>query len=233
MTLERLLGLAAFLTGAAVVALSFVFLSLGLRSYEPLNGTYGDQAILAFELAQTPEQLAAVIGPNPPDDDAISIRRVMDQANRLDFAYMALYGLFIACACACVAVRRRQSWLLLGLLLGPLAAFFDLLENLVLLRLTETNADVATLLPALHWRTLAKWEVLALASALFAAAFAARGRPIVRALAAALVLFALAAGVLAIVDPARRLALLSTAIVIAWLWQLGYAATVMRRSRSV
>jgi hypothetical protein len=232
-TTDRVLAVAGLLCGLAVVALSFVFVSMNLRSLEPLAGAYGDQAILAFELAQTPEQLAAVIGSNPPTEEAVAIRRALDRANHLDFAYLALYGAFIALACACAARRRAYGWVLLGAPLGLLAALFDAAENLVMLRLTESHADVAALLPSLHWRTLAKWELLAVTSALFAAAFMVAGRAWQRAAAGLVALLALAGGVLTLVDAPRFLALLSGVIALVWLWQLGYCASVLRRSRSV
>src|SRR5262245_14169481 len=103
----RGLAIGGLLAGLAVLGLSVAFFRLDLRAAEPLHGAYGDQAILAFELASTPEQLAAVIGSNPPSAEAQAIRRDMDRANRLDFAYMACYGAFIALVCACAARRRE------------------------------------------------------------------------------------------------------------------------------
>lgn len=223
-------ALGALLCGLAVVGLSFGFLSLGMRSAQPLNGAYADQAILAFELARTPEELARVIGSDPPDDDAREIRATMDRANRLDFAYMTLYGAFVAFACACAARRCNRPWLLLGVALGPLATLADLLENLVLLELTRAGADVVPLLDALHPRTILKWELLAAATALFAAGFIGAGR-IGTIAGGSLALLAVAGGVMTLLDPARFLALLSGAITLVWLWQLGYAVFVLRQLR--
>lgn len=226
---DRALALAAALAGFAVIALSVVFLSLGLRSAEPLDGAYGNQAILAFELARTPEELARVIGANPPGPDAVQIRVTMDRANRLDFTYMTLYAAFIALSCALAARRRGRRWLLVGAVLAPVAGLADVAENLALLQLTQPQAELGPLLEALHLRTLIKWEVLAATTALFAGGFI--GRPFwVGSFGAALALLALAGGALTLVDPARHLITLSTAITVAWLWQLGYAVTVAWRA---
>jgi hypothetical protein len=224
----RASALAALVSGLAVIGLSFVFISMDLRSAEPLNGAYADQAILAFELARTPEELARVIGANPPDAAARSIRAAMDRANRVDFAYMALYGVFIAFACACAAQVRQRRWLLLGVALGPLAALADLLENLALLQLTQPDAQVGPLLEALRVRTLLKWELLAATTALFAAGFIGGSR-LGSVAGAILVLLAVMGGALTLVDPARFLVVLSSAITLAWLWQLGYVALALRR----
>lgn len=227
-TSDRTLALAAALAGFAVVALSFVFLGLGLRPVEPLDGAYGDQAILAFELARTPEELARVIGANPPDAEALQVRATMDRANRLDFAYLSLYAAFIALSCTLAARRRGRRWLRLGVAVALVAGLADVAENLVLLQLTQPQADVGPLLEALRLRTLVKWEALALATALFAGGFIGRP-PWLGSFGAALALLALAGGALTLVDPARHLITLSTAITLAWLWQLGYAAVVAWR----
>lgn len=229
----RALALGTLLCGLGVVGLSFVFVSMNLRPVEPLNGAYADQAILAFELARTPEELARVIGPNPPGADAQDVRAAMDRANRVDFAYMALYGAFIALACALAAQRRGRRWLLAGVALGALAALADLFENLVMLQLTQPDADIVPLLDALRARTLLKWELLAATTALFAAGFIGGGR-LGTVAGGIVVLLALAGGALTLVDPARFLTLLSGAITLAWLWQLAYAGTTwwqLRRSR--
>lgn len=226
----RALALGTLLCGLGVVGLSFVFVAMNLRSVEPLNGAYADQAILAFELARTPQELARVIGSNPPDADAQSVRAAMDRANRVDFAYMLLYSAFIAGACALAAVRRGRRWLLAGVALGVLAGLADLFENLVMLQLTQPDADVVPLLDALRLRTLLKWELLAATTALFAAGFIGGGR-LGTVAGSSVAALALAGGVLTLVDPARFLVVLSAAITLAWLWQLGYAGLAAWRLR--
>jgi hypothetical protein len=220
----------ALLTGIGVLVISGIFISMQLRTVEPLNGAYGDQAMLAFELTDTPSGLARVIGGNPPSAEAVAIRQAMDHANRVDFLYMAFYATFIGFSCASLALSRGRGWLWLGLILGPVAAGFDVLENLALMALTRPDAEVAPLLAALHVRTYCKWELLALASALFAAGFVGGGRLWVSVVAALVALLALACGVLAYLDPARFIAPLAYAIAAVWLWQLGYAVVGIRKA---
>ena len=220
-------SLAALLTGLAVISITGVFMSLHLRTVQPLGGAYGDQAMIAFELADTPEKLARVIGTDPPSAGTAQVRREMDSANHIDFLYIAVYTPFIACSCAALALRRRRRWLWLGVALAPLAALCDVAENLALLALTRSGADVPALLAALHLRTFAKWELLALSSALFAAGFVGGGRHLLSTVAALIALAALGAGVLTFVDAAAYSPLLLDAIVVVWLWQLGYAALAL------
>jgi len=220
-------SLAALLTGLAVIGVTGVFMSMHLRTAQPLGGAYGDQAMIAFELADTPEKLARVIGTDQPSAEAVLIRREMDRANHIDFLYIAVYAPFIACSCAALALRRRRPWLWLGLALAPLAALCDIAENLALLALTRSGADLPALLAALHLRTFAKWELLALSSALFAAGFIGGGRYLVSAVATLVALAALAAGILTFADAAAYSPLLLDAIVVVWLWQLGYAALAL------
>jgi hypothetical protein len=70
----RWLPLLAFATGLGVLVVTGIFASLKLASVEPLNSAYGDQAMLAFELARSPADLARVIGTNPPSANAITVR---------------------------------------------------------------------------------------------------------------------------------------------------------------
>lgn len=170
----RSLSLLAFATGLGVLVVTGIFASLKLQSVEPLQGSYGNQAMLAFELAATPADLARVIGPNPPAANALAVRQAMDHANHIDFIYMALYGAFIAFSCAHLALVKKRNWLLIAALLGPIAACFDVAENLALLSLTRADAGVLPLLASLHVRTFAKWELLALTSAMFAAGYVRR-----------------------------------------------------------
>jgi hypothetical protein len=226
----RLIALGALISGIAVLAISQMFVAMKMRTVEPLDGAHGNQAILAFEFATTPEELARVIGSDPPSQEAIAVRRALDDADRLDFWYMGIYAVFIALSCALAARLRKQRWLLAGVVLGPIAALFDAGENLVLLQLTQAGADVAALLPQLQFRTMVKWELLALTSAMFAIAFAGDGRKWVRVVAYLLAFETIAGGVLLFLDPATFSPAMLYSIAAVWLWQLGYAVTALRRS---
>lgn len=220
-------ALAALLSGlAALVPLSMIT-AMKLTTVQPLGRDYGGQAMIAFELARTPAELARVIGSDPPSPQAQQLRAAFDRANHLDFFFIACYVPFIACACAGLALRRGRRWLWLGVVLAPLAGAFDVAENLALLALTRGAGDVPALLAGLQLRTTAKWELLALCAALFAAGFVGHPRRWLSVAATLLALLAAAAGVLAYAEPARCSALLLDAITIAWLWQLGDAALAL------
>jgi hypothetical protein len=228
----RGLALATLIAGIIVLAISQIFVALHLQSAHPLDGAYGNEPLIAFELARTPEELERVIGANPPDVAAAAVRTQMDRANRIDFAYMACYATFIALSCMLGAVRRARSWLLIGVLIGFLAALFDVAENIQLLQLTQPDADVGPLLRQLHMRTLQKWELLALVGALFAAAFIARGRIVQSVVAAAIALLLIGSGVMTLIDPAKFGASLLWSIALVWLWQIAYSgqALLVRRT---
>ena len=220
---NRNLAIATLAIGIVVLALSQVFVRMHVHSAHPLEGAYGNEAILAFELARTPDELATVIGANPPTVEQAAIRAQMDRANRIDFGYMVCYAWFIAFSCMLAAAERRRGWLLIGVLLGPLAALFDMAENQALLALTPPDADVTKLLPMLHLRTMLKWELLALAGALFAAAFIARGRVVQSVVAAGIALLLLGSGAMTLIDPPKFGAALLWSIALVWMWQIGYA----------
>jgi hypothetical protein len=227
----RWLSLLAFATGLGVLVVTGIFASLKLQSVEHLNGAYGDQAMLAFELAQSRADLARVIGPNPPTPNAIAIRAAMDHANHIDFIYMALYGAFIAFSCALLAHCKKRNWLYVAAILGPIAACYDVAENLALLSLTRSDANALPLLASLHVRTYGKWELLALTSALFAAGFVGNRRRWVTIVAILVSVLAVTSGILTWANPAKYAAVLAYVIAAVWLWQLVFAAlTTFRRS---
>jgi hypothetical protein len=229
--MSRWLSVLAFTTGLGVLVVTGIFGSLKLQSVETLNGAYGDQPMLAFELAESPADLARIIGPDPPTAKATAVRKAMDHANYIDFAYMALYAAFIAFSCANLGLAQKRPWLFVAVALGPIAACFDVAENLALLALTRSDADVAPLLAALHVRTYGKWELLALTSAMFAAGFIGNRRRWITVVALLVSLTAIVSGILAYVDPTKYIGLLSTGIGAVWLWQLVYSAMAVVRSR--
>jgi hypothetical protein len=229
--MSRWLSILAFATGLGVLVVTGIFVSLKLQSVEPLHGAYGDQAMLAFELAEIPADLARVIGANPPTSIATAVRQSMDHANHIDFFYMALYGAFIAFSCAHLALVKKRNWLIIAALLGPLAACFDVAENLVLLSLTRPDANVLPLLSALHVRTFGKWELLALTSAMFAAGFIGNRRRWMSVVALLVSLIAVASGILAYANPPNYSPLLANLIGSVWLWQLVYAAIAVFKYR--
>jgi hypothetical protein len=218
--MSRRLSLLAFATGLGVLVVTGVLASLKLQSVEPLHGAYGNRAMLAFELAESPADLARVIGPNPPNANAIAVRTALDHANHIDFIYMTLYSAFIAFSCAHLAFAKKRSWLLIAALLGPIAACFDVAENVALLSLTRSDADVLPLLASLHLSTFAKWELLALASAMFAAGFIGNRQRWISLAAILVSLTVVASGVLAYANPPKYSSLLANLIGAVWIWQI-------------
>ena len=227
----RWLSLFAFATGLGVLVVTGIFASLKLHSVEPLNGAYGDQAMLAFELAESPADLARVIGSNPPTADAIEVREALDHANYIDFIYMAFYAVFIASSCAHLGLAKKRPWLLIASMLGPIAACFDVAENLAMLSLTRADANVSGLLATLHDRTFGKWELLALTSAMFAAGFIGNRQRWITVVSFLISLTVVASGILSYVNPAKFGALLADTIGVVWLWQLVYSAVAVLRFR--
>ena len=225
--MSRWLSLLALATGLGVLVVTGVFGSLKLQSVEALNGAYGNQPMIAFELAESPADLARVIGPNPPTAKAIVIREALDHANHIDFIYMALYAAFIAFSCAHLGLAQKRPWLFVAAALGPIAACFDVAENLALLSLTRSDANVSPLLAALHVRTYGKWELLALTSATFAAGFIGNRQRWITVVAFLVSLTAVASGILAYVNPSKYIALLSNTIGAVWLWQVVYSAVAV------
>lgn len=229
---ERALSWAVVAAGLAVLGLTAVLSAMPLASAAPLDGDYGDQPMIAFELADSPRALARVIGADARAPAVATLRARFDRANRVDFAYAAAYGAFVALSCVQLARRRRRRFVWLGAALGVVAALCDVAENRALLALTAPDADTTALLAALHLRTMCKWEALAAASALFYAGFIDGGKwP--SALAAALALAAVAAGVLTAVDGARWIQWLTMLIGATWVWQLAYATWALRSRRAI
>lgn len=97
--------------------------------------------IFAFEVARTPQDLINVFG--HIDDPARPARiAAMDAGNLLDFAFMALYALFIASFfIAIYSATKKKIWLGFAAL-GILSGVADAVENNILLGLTN-NLEAA------------------------------------------------------------------------------------------
>ncbi len=118
--------------------------------------------IIAFEFAETPEEIYTLFGANGTPEQAAMVA-AMDQGNRLDYLYMLLYSGFLF-TFAMTAVRETdQKWLYLAALLAVFAFIGDALENVQLLAITNKLAagDFALELTRLHWFTWLKWGSLA------------------------------------------------------------------------
>lgn len=125
-----------------------------------------EQPIIAFEFAQTPEDIQKVLG----CFSAVQINQI-DFANQIDFGFMFFYSLFIFLFFR-VAYRKFQyQWLKWALVLPFFTFFGDWIENLQLFELTHLfrNENMEAMQEPLIWlqvMTWTKWLALALALAL-------------------------------------------------------------------
>ncbi len=119
--------------------------------------------IIAFEFAQTVDEINILFGPNSSPEQADMVRK-MDQGNTLDYLYMLLYSGFLF-SFALVSVKQSgKKWLYLGAVLAVLALVGDAVENVQLLTITANlqSGDFLEALARLHWFTWLKWGSLAL-----------------------------------------------------------------------
>ncbi len=123
-----------------------------------------NQPIIAFEFAQSPQDIQSVIG----CFNAAQINQI-DLANRIDFGFMFFYSLFLLLFFRVAHQQLRSKWLLIAMILPFLTFFGDWIENIQLFELTEifrsegsTNA-MDTSLQWLQVATWTKWLALALA----------------------------------------------------------------------
>ena len=204
----------------------------GARPAAPLEGRYGGNAVLAMELARTADELAAIIGHDPPSASEAAIRARLDRVSQLDFLYMAAYGALLVCAFVSLARARDDRRYLAGAALVVVAVLSDGVENRALLALTETGVEPEAHLGSLRAATYVKWELLAAATALLAWTLVRRKGWAWRA-AGAIGLTAAPLGVLLYVDPATFAPLLTLSFAPVWLAVFAdFARTLVRRDRS-
>jgi len=125
------------------------------------------QPIIAFEFAQTPQDIQNVLGCF--SDEFI---HQIDFANQIDFGFMFFYSLFLFLFFRVAYQRFSSKWLRLAMLLPFITFFGDIIENLQLFDLTAmftsngASSDMNTSLFWLEISTWSKWLTLALALAL-------------------------------------------------------------------
>ncbi|PID85144.1 MAG: hypothetical protein CSB13_09555 [Chloroflexi bacterium] len=119
--------------------------------------------IIAFEFAQTVDEIHTLFGPDGSPEQADMIRK-MDQGNILDYLYMLLYSSFLFSFALTIVKQSGKQWLYLGAVLAILALIGDALENIQLLTITAhlPSGDIVAALARLHWFTWLKWGSLAL-----------------------------------------------------------------------
>jgi hypothetical protein len=120
--------------------------------------------VVALEVARNVEEVDAVVGDAPsPDREAMHIKQY------IDFVFIAAYGsLYVA-----LARMFRSRLAIAAMLCGLAAAFFDVIENLAILRVVDIPLRQTTqaMIDAIRYPSLVKWTLAFVASALFGALF--------------------------------------------------------------
>jgi len=174
------IGRLGALAGLLVLAFTCVWSIDPPPSAQPLDGRFGDNAVLAFELARTPRDIEVVIGPNPPSEAHRVIRERLDTLTRQDFVYMAAYGALLVCGFVLLERDRGARYARAGIALVVVAVIADALENRVLLALTRADTDVEGWLGQLIVFTYVKWLLLAVAASLYSVLSLARDKGVSR-----------------------------------------------------
>ena len=133
--------------------------------------------IVAFEFAQTVEEINTLFGPASSPERADMVRH-MNQGNYLDYLYMLLYSGFLFSFALLAVKQSGQKWVYAGAVLAVLALIGDALENVQLLTITANlqSGDFADALMRLHWFTWLKWGSLAVYFLVMASWFWENGR---------------------------------------------------------
>lgn len=150
------------LIGLAVIFVSVVSLMVFPQaSPGQIEGL--SKPIIAFEFAETVEEIHTLFGTDGSPEQADMIRK-MDQGNMFDYLYMLLYSGFLFSFALLAAKQSGQKWVYAGVVLAVLALIGDALENVQLLTITANlqSGDFADALMRLHWFTWLKWGSLAL-----------------------------------------------------------------------
>lgn len=150
------------LIGLGVIALSLATLAV-FPSSSPGQIAGIRSPIIAFEFAQTVEEVETLFGPADSPERAAMVA-AMDRGNWLDFLYMLLYSAFLASFAIQAARQTGKRWLYGGAALALLALTGDILENIQLLAITaKLDSGAFTVeLARLYWFTWLKWGSLAL-----------------------------------------------------------------------
>lgn len=132
--------------------------------------------IIAFELARSAADLAAIFGTQEPCRSEVVER--LDAINLVDvLVYIPAYGVFMAFFF--LGMRARHASLgTLGFRIAVLAALGDFGENACLMNLTPQLDPTSTWFTLLPWTTGIKWLGLGAAAAIAAAIYvkSSRGR---------------------------------------------------------
>jgi hypothetical protein len=199
----------------------------------------GYAPIIAFELARTADDLAAIFGP-PGDPCRAGVVEAMDAINWIDvLAFIPLYGAFMIFFFA--GMRERDGRLArLGIWVSVVAVLGDYAENACLMHLTPALDPASIWLALLPWATAIKWVALGVAAGIAALIYArASDRRAWHILAAIGCFVSLLVSLAAMASPHRFGPMLSPAIGVSWLTFLvtalldSFAGNAARRATAV
>jgi hypothetical protein len=137
-------GIATFATMILLIAISGGEVA---KPAEYPNKQGFTQAIFFFEMAQTPEEVKAVLG-DPSSPEGARMREIMDTVNRYDYLFMACYPLLIAALFLFLKQRMADSGrpppragllAAAGICLCAVMLAADAYENLQLFKLTAVT----------------------------------------------------------------------------------------------
>ena len=116
--------------------------------------------ILAMEVVRNISEVDTILSDAPsPDREAMRIKQYADFG--FIGAYAALYLLM-----SMLLIREGRAIAISAAILGSLAAVFDVIENLAILRLTSTSISARTtqsMIDAIRYPSLIKWTLASLA----------------------------------------------------------------------
>lgn len=152
------------IVGVGVIAMSLVLGTVN-PSAEMVQGLPSGFKIpvIALEFSTSPEDIATLFGSEKTVERS-SLAVKFDKGSYLDFAYMAMYSLFLCMVAYGLHTRTHETYYLAPLLLSPIILCADFCENLQLFRITANIdsvhfGDAFTLLQICTW---IKWGALAL-----------------------------------------------------------------------
>jgi hypothetical protein len=143
--------------GLAVIVMSIILLFV-FPSKAPSMPEGFFTPIIAFEFIQTPEEVFQMFG----GTDLIVRNKMvnaMDLGNRLDYAYMGLYSMFLLLFSTTCAKISQKPYYYFGAALAVAVLAGDAMENVQLLGITAnlSTGDIATYLNLLIIYTWIKW----------------------------------------------------------------------------
>lgn len=163
------------LTGAAALLLATALSLVTPQELAQLPGGMRTP-VLALELARSPAEVDAMLGPAPAQQDPW--RAGLRLGTWLDYALLLAYGALLASAARALDDGpARRPELRAAFVLALIASAADALENLWLLEiLSAPGAAPTRALTLLAWSTWAKWLALGVCGACLAPTLFRRGK---------------------------------------------------------